>query len=139
MFILNLVTPEKKLVAGAEIEEVFVPAYRGELNILPGHAPLMTTLATGVLRYRLKGESTVHPVAISWGYCQVSPNGVNILAETAERPEEIDRTRASSAQSKAEQRLTASDLTEADLAKYQNKMDRARVRQEVVDLSSSKH
>ncbi|MCM2281154.1 MAG: ATP synthase F1 subunit epsilon [Bdellovibrionaceae bacterium] len=131
MFTLNLVTPEKKLVAGAEIEEVFVPAFRGELNILPGHAPLMTTLSTGVLRYRFKGETVVHPVAISWGYCQVSPTGVNILAETAERPEEIDLDRVKIALTKASERLASVDLNEADLAKFQNKVGRAQVRQEV--------
>lgn len=136
MFTLNLVTPEKKLVAGAEIEEVYVPAYRGELNILPGHAPLMTTLSTGILRYRFKGESELHPVAISWGYLQVSPTGVNILAETAERPEEIDLTRVSTAKAMAAEKLAAADLNEEDLAKYQSKADRARVREEVASISS---
>lgn len=139
MFTLNLVTPEKKLVAGTEIDEIYVPAYRGELNILPGHAPLMTTLSTGVLRYRLKGESVLHPIAISWGYCQVSPAGVNILAETAERPEEIDLARVSAAKAKASERLGSTDLSEADLAKYQNKVERARIREEVVSISKTDH
>lgn len=137
MFTLNLVTPEKKLVAGAEIEEVFVPAYRGELNILPGHAPLMTTLSTGILRYRFKGESELHPVAISWGYCQVSPVGVNILAETAERPEEIDLARVNAARAKAAEKLALSDLNEEDLAKYQGKVERARIREEVASISKT--
>lgn len=131
MFTLTLVTPEKKLVAGQEIEEVYVPAFRGELNILPGHAPLMTTLTTGVLRYRLKGENQKHPVAISWGYCQVSPTGVNVLAETAERPEEIDLPRAVDAKSRAEQALASAELTPDDLAKYQNKIARSLVREDV--------
>ena len=131
MFTLTLVTPEKKLVAGEEIEEVFVPAYRGELNILPGHAPLMTTLSTGVLRYRLKGQSTLHPVAISWGYCEVSPEGVNVLAETAERPEDIDVARAAKAKTEAEKALTSAELTAEQLTKLQNKIARAQVRQDV--------
>jgi F-type H+-transporting ATPase subunit epsilon len=131
MFTLTLVTPEKKLVAGEEIEEVFVPAYRGELNILPGHAPLMTTLSTGVLRYRLKGQSALQPVAISWGYCEVSPEGVNVLAETAERPGEIDLSRSAQTKTRAEQELAGADLNQERLAKLQNKISRALVRQEV--------
>jgi F-type H+-transporting ATPase subunit epsilon len=129
MFRLTLVTPEKKLVAGEEIEEVFVPGYRGELNILPGHAPLMTTLSTGVLRYRLKGETTLHRVAISWGYAQVSPEGVNVLAETAERPEEIDLKRVAEARKAAQDRLSSGELTETEIEKYQNKITRADVRE----------
>ncbi len=135
MFTLNLVTPEKKLVAGQEIDEITVPAYRGELDLLPGHAPLMTTLSTGVLRYRLKGESQTYAVAISWGYCQVSPEGVNILAETAERPEEIDLGRAQQAQKTAEQKLASADLSVEDLGKFQNKITRALVREEVGSLA----
>ena len=131
MFTLTLVTPEKKLVAGQEIEEVFVPGYRGELNILPGHAPLMTTLNTGVLKYRLKGEDRMNYVAISWGYCQVNPGGVNVLAETAERPEEIDVARSDASLKDAESRITREILDASTLSKLQNKVARARTRREV--------
>jgi F-type H+-transporting ATPase subunit epsilon len=82
MFKLNFATPEKKIVTDQELEEISLPAFRGELNILPGHSPLMTTLEAGVLSYRLKG-GTSQKLAIGWGYCQVSPEGVNVLAETA--------------------------------------------------------
>lgn len=138
MFTLTLVTPEKKLVAGAEIEEVFVPAYRGELNILPGHAPLMTTLSTGVLKYRLKGESKTHYVAISWGYCQVNPNGVNVLAETAERPEELDAQRIDRALKEAEAKILSGDVDTADLGKFENKVARALARKETLEQASGK-
>ncbi|HVK60195.1 MAG TPA: ATP synthase F1 subunit epsilon [Bdellovibrionales bacterium] len=130
MFTLTLVTPEKKIVAGSEIEEVFVPAHRGELNILPGHAPLMTTLETGVLKYRLKGESTLHYVAISWGYAQVNPTGVNVLAETAERAEDIDLKRVDEALKNAQSTL-ASDQTPESIEKYRLKIARANVRKSV--------
>jgi F-type H+-transporting ATPase subunit epsilon len=135
MFTLTLVTPEKKLVTDQEIEEVFVPAFRGELNILPGHAPLMTTLSTGVLKYRLKGESTLHPVAVSWGYCQVNPLGVNVLAETAERPEELDTFRIHKSMQMAEEKL-AGELDPELFEKYYRKIVRASVRQEVADLKN---
>ncbi len=102
---LTLVTPEKKLLTDVEVEEVFVPGFRGELNILPGHAPLMTTLSTGVMRYRLKGSTELKSVVVSWGYCEVNPNGVLILAETAERAEEIDQDRALAAWKLANERM----------------------------------
>ena len=89
MFKLNLMTPEKKMVAGQELEEITVPAFKGELNILPGHAPLMTTLEPGILSYKLKNGETMK-VAIGWGYCQVSPEAVNILAELAYAKSEIN-------------------------------------------------
>jgi F-type H+-transporting ATPase subunit epsilon len=131
MFTLTLVTPEKKLVTGQEIEEIFVPAAHGELNILPGHAPLMTTLSTGVLRYRLKGESAAQRVAISWGYCQVNPHGVNVLAETAERPEEIDVERVQRAEKAAEQKLASGELEFEQIEKYHRKLSRAANRRAV--------
>ena len=90
MFKLNLVTPEKKLVADQELEEVTVPAFVGELHILPGHAPLMTTLEPGILKYKLKGSPEFVKIAISWGYCQVSTESVNVLAESAVSADEID-------------------------------------------------
>lgn len=130
MFTLTLVTPEKKFVSGQEIDEIFVPGYAGELNILPGHAPLMTTLRTGVLRYRLKGDSKLQYVAVSWGYCQVNPSGVNVLAETAERPEDIDLERAERALKEAEAKLTSSDIDVEALERHQNKVLRAIARKE---------
>lgn len=89
MFKLNLVTPEKRLVVDQELEEITLPAYAGELNILPGHAPLMTTLEPGILSYRLKNGQT-DKLAISWGYCQVSGEGVSVLAERAVHASEVD-------------------------------------------------
>lgn len=136
MFVLTLVTPEKKLVSAQEIEEIFVPAYRGELNILPGHAPLMTTLRTGVLKYRLKGESTLHYVAISRGYCQVNPFGVNVLTETAERPEDLDAERIEQALKDAERKLTSNEVDAAILEDCQNRILRAWARKEVVSHAS---
>src|SRR5262245_37349157 len=109
MLKLNLVTPTKKLVTDLEVDEVFVPAYRGELNILPGHTALVTTLSTGILKYRAAGSSTVRPVAISWGYCEVFNEEVTVLAETAEMADEIDIQRAEDAYRRANQVLTGKD------------------------------
>lgn len=137
MFDLTIVTPTKKLVHQQPMDEVFVPGHRGELNILPGHSPLVTTLKEGVLKYRLKGESQEHNVAISWGYCEITPSGVSIMAETAETAEEIDLTRAKDALEKSEKALQAPDLTPEDIEKYQRKGFRAQARIRVVE--SNKH
>jgi F-type H+-transporting ATPase subunit epsilon len=94
MFRLNLLTPEKKLIANQDLEEVILPAFKGELSILPGHAPLMTTLEPGILRYRLKGSDRMTSVAISWGYCQVSPGAVNVLAEHATTADDINLSKS---------------------------------------------
>ena len=105
MFVLNLVTPEKKLVTELEIEELLVPGFKGQLGILPGHAPLVTTLTTGILKYRTKGSSTYSTFVVSWGYCEVHPGGVTVLAEVAQSLEEIDRARAEEALKKARAKL----------------------------------
>lgn len=131
MFTLTLVTPEKKLVAGQEIEEIFVPGFRGELNILPGHAPLLTTLGIGVLKYRLKGESAFHYVAVADGYCQVNPNGINVLAETAERPDELDLERVDRARKEAEEAVTSPNIDVQEIEKMQAKIARAQARRDV--------
>ena len=130
MFSLTLLTPQKKMLVDEPVEEVFVPGFLGEMHILPGHAPLMTVMSTGVLRYRVAGEA-MREVAVSWGYCEVSPKGVSVLAETAETPEEIDLERAKLAQGRAETNLTNLSLEAEVIAKNLKKLDRSRVRQDI--------
>jgi F-type H+-transporting ATPase subunit epsilon len=139
MFVLNLVTPEKKLVTNTEIEEVIVPAFKGQLDILPGHAPLMTTLGTGVLKYRVKGSSNFETVMVSWGYCQVNPEGVIILAETAELAVEIDRVRAETARKKAEAMLMDPILEADQVASFQHKLERANARLAATETGAPSH
>jgi F-type H+-transporting ATPase subunit epsilon len=89
MFKLYFAAPDKKIVSDMDLEEITLPGNAGELNILPGHAPLMTTLSAGILSYKLKnGESA--RMAISWGYCQISSDGVTVLAETAVHGHDLD-------------------------------------------------
>ena len=138
MFTLTLVTPQKRILADTEIEEVILPAYRGELNILPGHAPLMSTLGVGMVRYRLKGSGQFEMAAISWGYCEVNPQGVNILAETAETMEDIDFDRVRNSLKKSEERLSSGYLDEKEIIKYQRKTKRAMVRLQLEEKDRSK-
>ena len=101
-FKLEIVTPDKQVVADTA-EELQLPGKRGYLGILPGHAPLITELDVGELSYRRDGR-TVH-LAIAWGFAEVLPDKVTILAEIAERAEEIDVARAQRAKDRAETRL----------------------------------
>ena len=100
----------------------------GELGILPGHAPLITTLTIGEISYR-QGTNT-HYLAVAWGFAEVLPNKVTILADTAERAEEIDVKRAQEAKARAEAALAraAADL-DFDATLYAQR--RAEVRLEV--------
>ena len=136
MFTLNLVTPEKKLVTDLEIEEVIVPGFKGQLDILPGHAPLMTTLSTGVLKYRAKGSSSFETVVVSWGYCEVHPDGVIVLAEIAESLEQIDRARAEAALKKASAKLLDPLLESDQIEMMQRKLERNQARLAALGVNS---
>ena len=105
-FQLEIVTPEKKVVETAA-EEVQIPGKTGYLGVLPGHAPLITELGIGELTYRAKGGSDVGHLAVLSGFAEVLGDRVTVLAEVAEKPEEIDVARAEEAKKRAEQRLAS--------------------------------
>jgi F-type H+-transporting ATPase subunit epsilon len=105
-FQLEIVTPEKKVVE-TQAEEAQIPGKNGYLGIMPGHAPLITELSVGEITYR--ENSTQQRLAVAWGFAEVLPDKVTILAETAERPSEIDVERARKAKQRAEQRLASGD------------------------------
>lgn len=137
MLKLTLVTPVKKLTTELPVDEVVVPGDRGELDILPGHAPLVTTLKTGVLKYKEPGQSEHKSVAISWGYLEVYADHVSVLAETAEVPEEIDTDRAKAALALAEKNLSTFNGDEYDLDKFSKKLERAYIRLSVAETRKS--
>jgi F-type H+-transporting ATPase subunit epsilon len=103
---LVIVTPERQLLRDTVVE-VTLPGADGCLGVLPGHAPLITELGIGELTYRSKGAGEVAHLAILSGFAEVLGERVTVLAETAERPEEIDVARAEEARKRAEQRLAA--------------------------------
>jgi len=139
MFTLNLVTPEKKLVTDLEIEEVIVPGFKGQLDILPGHAPLMTTLGTGALKYRAKGATAFETMVVSWGYCEVHPEGVVVLAEVAESLAEIDRARAEAALKKAQAALVDPLLEANQMEMMQRKVARNQARLAALGHTDTNH
>ena len=126
-FQLEIVTPEKKVV-DTPAEEAQIPGKNGYLGILPGHAPLITELAVGEVSFREHG--TEQRLAVAWGFAEVLPDKVTILAETAERPSEIDVERARKAKERAEQRLTSGD-TEVNVERALDALHRADARLDV--------
>ncbi len=132
---LSLATPDKKIADGIEIDELIVPGYRGQLDILPGHAPLVTTLTAGTLKYRVKGSSTFESVVVSWGFCEVHPDGVIVLAETAETLEEINRERALAALANAKKMIVDPSLDVDQIVHYQRMMKKAEARIEALKQS----
>jgi len=99
---LEVVTPERRLV-NEVVDEVVLPGSQGSLGVLPGHTPLLSTLGIGWLTYR-RGDLRRY-LAIAWGFAEVLPDRVSVLAEIAERAEAIDRERARKARDRALERL----------------------------------
>ena len=99
---LEIVTPERMVVKDTA-EDVQIPGKGSYLGILPGHAPLITELAVGEITYHHGGQTK--RLAVAWGFAEVLPDKVTILAETAERADEIDVSRAQSAKQRAEEVL----------------------------------
>ena len=101
---LQIVTPER-LVVREQVDEVQIPGSEGYFGVLPGHTPLLASLAVGELWYRKGQEKTF--VSIAGGFAEVLPDRVTLLATLAERAEDIDVSRAEAAKQRAEQRLVA--------------------------------
>jgi F-type H+-transporting ATPase subunit epsilon len=126
---VDIVTAER-IVYSAEVDELIAPGALGQLGILPHHAPLMTTLQAGALVVKQNGQEEI--LAISGGFLEVRPDRVIILADQAERAEEIDAARAEQARKRAEERLKAK--TEGtDDSRAEAALRRAMVRLSVLD------
>jgi len=99
---LEIVTPDKLLVK-VQADEVQIPGKAGDIGVLPGHAPLITELTIGEIAYK-HGGTTEH-LSVAWGFAEVLPDKVTILAQTAERAQDIDVKRAQEAKARAEDAL----------------------------------
>jgi F-type H+-transporting ATPase subunit epsilon len=119
---LEIVTPDRSLIR-EEVDEVVVPGTEGELGILPGHTPLLSTLKIGELWYR-RGQDK-HYLAIAFGFVEVLPDRVTVLADVGERAQEIDVQRAERARERAEQRLA--QAPQPHLSQVDLDIERARV------------
>jgi F-type H+-transporting ATPase subunit epsilon len=122
---LEVVTPERPVLSEA-VDTVTVPGLGGELGILPGHTPLISQLQTGVLSYSIGGKTS--QLHVSGGFVEVKDDKVSVLAEVAERPEEIDAARARLAREHVEKQLTSWTGTEEDFETARAKLERSMVR-----------
>jgi F-type H+-transporting ATPase subunit epsilon len=129
---LELATPTR-LVVTAEVDEVVAPGSLGYFGVLPGHAPLLATLGTGEVTYRI-GREEYH-VAVSGGFAEVRNDKVIILADIAETPADIDRARAERARDRAEARLSGRQQEEVDYTRAMCALARAQIRLQVVSRS----
>ncbi len=131
-FQLEIVTPDR-LVVKDLATEVQIPGKNGYMGILPGHAPTITELAVGEISYR--DDGITHHLACAWGFAEILPDKVTILAETAERAEDIDVKRAEEAKARAEERLRSGETT-TDYQRALTALKRAEVRLEVAAKKS---
>jgi F-type H+-transporting ATPase subunit epsilon len=125
---LEVVTPERRVLAES-VDMVTVPGFGGELGILPGHTPLISQLQTGVLTYVQEGKS--FPLHVSGGFVEVRDDHVSVLAEVAERPEEIDAARAKASRDRLEKQLVTWSGTEEDFEVARAKLERSVVRLQI--------
>ncbi len=102
--VLEVVTPEGLLLRD-EVDDIVAPGVDGYFGVRPGHTPFMSTLGLGEISYR-KGVDTAR-LTCFWGFCEVLPDRVNVLAEIGERAEDIDVGRAEAARKRAEERMKA--------------------------------
>jgi F-type H+-transporting ATPase subunit epsilon len=124
---LQIVTPDKLLVR-EQVDEVEIPGSEGYFGVLPGHTPMLASLAVGELWYRNGQDKTY--VSIAFGFAEVLPDRVAILAQLAEREEDIDPARAEEARKRAESRL-AGPRTDADYERARAALSKALTRLQV--------
>jgi|SRR5688572_3852478 F-type H+-transporting ATPase subunit epsilon len=111
---LQIVTPDKLLV-NEQVDELQIPGSEGYFGVLPGHTPMLASLAIGEMWYR-KGQETTY-LSLAYGFCEVLPDRVTILAQLAERADEIDIARAEQAKKRAEERLAQANPEEYEAAR----------------------
>jgi F-type H+-transporting ATPase subunit epsilon len=135
---LEIVTPDRAL-AHEEVDEVQLPGTEGYLGILPGHTPLLTSLRVGQLWYR-KGTEKFY-LSVAFGFAEVLPDRVRLLAQVAERAEEIDLSRAEAERRRAEeliQKARAGD-TDIDMERARISMMKALIRIQVAARARTHH
>ena len=125
---LQIVTPDR-LIVQDQVDEVEVPGSEGYFGVLPGHTPLLATLHVGELWYRIGQER--HYLAIAFGFAEVQPEQVTILAQIAERADEIDIARAEAAKKRAEERVAKPTTTDIDFERARIAMLKALIRLQV--------
>jgi F-type H+-transporting ATPase subunit epsilon len=127
--LLEVVTPERQLLS-QQVDEVIAPGSEGEFGVLPGHCHFLSTLRIGELRYRI--DDQVHHMAVLWGYAEVTPTKVTVMAEVAEKAEDIDVDRAAAKVEEAERRVQAGGLP-SEVKEAQISLEKARLRKKIAE------
>ena len=132
-FSIEVATPERLVFREAATEDQ-IPCKDGYIGVLPGHAPLITELGAGEISYRSGGQ--VHRFATAWGFAEILPDRVTVLAETVEAAEQIDVARAQQDLAKAEDELKSAQ-SEEEVSNDLGKVRRAQARIEVAEAKRS--
>jgi F-type H+-transporting ATPase subunit epsilon len=127
--LLEVVAPDKLLLS-RRVDEVIAPGTEGEFGVLPGHCHFLSMLKVGELRYKV-GESWSY-MSVLWGFAEVTPTKVTILAEIAEKAEDIDVERAEAAVRTAEERLERGGLP-SELKEAEISLEKARLRKRIAE------
>jgi F-type H+-transporting ATPase subunit epsilon len=127
---VDIVTAERSVLSEEGVDEVVVPGIEGELTVLPQHAPLLTMIKPGLMRLKKGADET--EFAVTGGFLEVRDDKVTILADAAERAEEIDIARAEEAKQRAE-RLLEQHETDVDLARVSAELQRSLIRLKVAE------
>ena len=122
---LEVATPTR-LVVAETVDEIVAPGCQGYFGVLPGHAAFLTTLGIGELMYRIGRDE--HYLVVAGGFAEVRNDKVIVLADSAERPDEIDRPRAEGARDRAERRLAGRSESDVDYARAMAALARATAR-----------
>ena len=133
--LLEIVAPSRQVVRSERVDEVIAPGSEGEFGVLPGHTPFLTTLKVGKLSYREGTEW--HHLAVDWGYAEVVPNRVIILAEGADRASDIDLAEERVIKERAE-KLLSEKLDQHDYEKARVDLMRAMIRIQIAEKHGQK-
>lgn len=131
---LDIVTPDRPIVS-EEVQEVVLPAAEGYLGVLPGHAALLATLEIGQISYRQRQETFY--LSVAYGFAEILPDRVTVLAQIAEKAEEIDLKRAEAAKLRAEERL-AKPTSDMDFERARIAMLKALIRLQVASRTRTR-
>lgn len=133
---LDIVTPDRQILH-EQVDDVELPGVEGYFGVLPGHTPLLATLAVGQMSYRQGQER--HFLAVEFGFAEVLPDRVTVLAQCAERAEDIDAARAETAKKRAEARLAAGPRAEVDLERARVALMKSLIRLQVASRARMRH
>ena len=132
---LEIVTPDRALIT-EQVDEVELPGSEGYFGVLPGHSPLLASLQVGELWYRIGNEK--HYLSIAFGFVEVLPEHVTVLARIAEKAQDIDVARAEAARKRAEERIAAHPRPDIDFERARVALMKSLIRLQVASRARTR-